>query len=303
MKLTYQKTKVDNFNTVNQILQSHFNVSTNLKKKLIKNKYVLVNNHFIPTNIELNDNDIISIDFSYSEDNDNIVPTRMLLNILYEDEWLLAIYKPPNIAVHPSFSYHSNTLSNGVRNYFDEIGLKKKIRIVNRLDLDTSGIILFAKCEYIHDLLIKQMNNNDFKKQYLCFCENAFDDLNISSTINKPIGRKEGSIIERCICSDGLVAITHYIPLQNFNNISNNESHNYSLVECFLETGRTHQIRLHLASIGHPILGDTLYGNKHPLIRRQALHSSKLCFTHPITLEKITLTSPLPDDLSLLLNK
>lgn len=157
--------------------------------------------------------------------------------------------------------------------------MHKKIRPVNRLDFYTSGIVVFAKNEYVQENLIRQMSSNTFKKEYLAICEGIFE--NPKGTINKPIARKENSIIERCISPDGKPSITHYEVLKKFDN--------YSLVRCILETGRTHQIRVHMASIGHPLLGDTMYGNPSKLTCGQALHCYKIAFIHPINKENMTI--------------
>ena len=198
----------------------------------------------------------------------------MDLDIVYEDEWILIVNKSAGIAIHPSVLHYSDSLCNGIKYYFNSISLNKKIRPVNRLDFNTSGLVIFAKCEYIQECLISQMKKNLFKKEYLAICEGSFDIK--SDTISLPIARKDNSIIERCISENGQQSITHYEVLKEFKN--------YTLIKCILETGRTHQIRVHLSAIGHPLLGDTLYGNKSDLINRQALHCYKLKFIHPITL-------------------
>ena len=183
--------------------------------------------------------------------------------------------------------HFEDSLSNGIRFYFDEIGLKRKIRPVNRLDKDTSGIVIFAKNEYVQECLVKQMKKNTFVKEYIAVCSGSFDCK--AGTIDAPIARKEDSIIERCVSEAGDKAVTHYEVLKNVNN--------YSVVKCILETGRTHQIRVHLAHIGHPLLGDTLYGTSSPLISRQALHAYKVKFIHPISLKSIELTAKIPNDI------
>ena len=215
----------------------------------------------------------------------------MDLNILYEDDSLLILNKPSNIPVHPSILHFSTSLSNGVKYYFNSINLHRKIRPINRLDKNTSGIVIFAKNEYIHSILSRQMQNKTFKKEYIAICEGFLDEK--EGTINKPITRKKDSIIERCIDSSGDESITHYKVLKEFtyNNI------NLSLLYITLETGRTHQIRVHLSSILHPILGDSLYGNTSNLISRQALHAYKVEFNHPISNEKLIITSNIPEDM------
>lgn len=272
---------------INQILQTELNVSSRLLYKLIKNNCVLLNGNICDTRVYPNINDIISVNFNYNEDNSNIVPTKMHLDIVYEDEWLLIVNKPFGTAVHPSVLHYSDSLCNGIRFYFDSIGLKKKIRPVNRLDLNTSGLVVFAKCEYIQECLISQMKDNLFKKEYLAFCNGSFEEKH--GTINLPIARKQNSIIERCISKEGQPSITHYEVLQEFNN--------YSLIKCTLETGRTHQIRVHMASIGHSLVGDSLYGCASNLINRQALHCYRLQFIHPITKKNMSFCGEIPLDL------
>lgn len=272
----------DNNQTINQILQTKFSLSTRLFNKLVKNKRIYLNSCVIDTRNIAKIGDIITIDLNYDEDNSNIVPSKMNLDIIYEDDGLLILNKPAGIPVHPSMLHYTDSLSNGIRFYFDSIGLKKKIRPVNRLDLDTSGLIVFAKNEYVQEHLIRQMSNGTFNKEYLCLAEGIFE--NKIGTINAPIARKQGSIIERCVNPNGQIAITDYEVLKTYDN--------YSLVKCYLKTGRTHQIRVHLAYIGHPLIGDTLYGNgKSYLIDRQALHSYKISFLHPVSLELLCFES------------
>lgn len=281
----------DNNLSINYILKNKLQISSKLFCKLIKDNLVYLNRNICDTRSLVHIGDIISIDFNFPEDNSNIIPTQMDLDILYEDDWFLVLNKPSGIAVHPSILHFDDTISNGLKFYFDTINLHKKIRPVNRLDLNTSGLIVFAKNEYIQECLIMQMTNNIFKKEYLAIASGILEEK--KGTINKPISRKEGSIIERCISPDGKKSITHFEVLEEFEN--------YSLVKCILETGRTHQIRVHFASIGHPLLGDSLYGQKSDLVKGQALVCYKLSFNHPIT--NIPLTFKLDENrLALKLN-
>lgn len=277
----------DNYNTVNDVLINEFQFSSRLMSKLIKNKKIYLNNSFCDTRKSINYNDEIVVDLSGKENNSNIVATNMDLDIIYEDDWFLVVNKQPGIAVHPSSLHYSDSLSNGIKFYFDKIGLKKKIRVVNRLDYNTSGIVVFAKCEYIHEQFSKQMMQHIFQKEYLCIINGFLD--NSCGIIDLPIGRKQGSIIERCIDKNGQKSITHYEVLKTFSD--------YSLVKCILETGRTHQIRVHFSAIEHPLLGDTLYGTASDLINRQALHSNKIDLIHPITKEHLSFESLLPNDM------
>lgn len=272
--------------TINSILQNELKISSRLLYKLIKLNKIELNHKPCDTRKAGTLEDTIRVNFDYEEDNSNIVPTKMDLNIIFEDDWLLVVNKPAGIAIHPSVLHYSDSLCNGIRFYFDKIGLKKKIRPVNRLDLNTSGLVVFAKCEYIQECLINQMKNNQFKKEYLAVCDGVFNEK--SGTINLPIARKENSIIERCISENGQTAITHYEVLKEFDN--------YSLVKCSLETGRTHQIRVHMSAIGHPLLGDTLYGSISDLINRQALHCYNLQFIHPVYNNDLNFFGDLPND-------
>lgn len=277
----------NNYKNINQILKQEFKLSARLMHKVIINKLVLLNNKQIDTRSSINIGDNVKIDLNYEEENDNIVPVKMNLDILFEDDCLLIINKPAGIAVHPSILHFEDSLSNGIRFYFDSIGLKKKIRPVNRLDLDTSGIIVFAKNEFVQECLIRQMNNNIFKKEYIAIVTGHLKEK--SGVINLPIARKENSIIERCISEKGQNAITKYEVIKELDSMS--------VVKCFLETGRTHQIRVHFMAIGHPLIGDSLYGSKSSLINRQALHCYSISFVHPITKEVLNITCNLPKDM------
>lgn len=193
--------------------------------------------------------------------------------------------------MHPSLHYYENSLSNGVKYYFNQIGLKKKIRPVNRLDKDTTGIVIFAKNEYVQENLVRQMATGKFEKEYVAILEGILDKK--QGTIDAPISRKENSIIERIVSPDGEKSITHYSVLKEYSS--------FSLVSFKLETGRTHQIRVHSKYIGHPILGDSLYGSPSTLISHQALHAYRITFSHPITHKQVICTSPLPEDMQIIL--
>lgn len=281
----------NNFRSINQILKQELNVSARLQHKLIEGKHIYLNGSIIDTRSSVSINDIITVNLDFYEENDNIVPTQMNLNIIYEDDGFLILNKPAGIAIHPSIQHYQDSLANGVKFYFENIGLHKKIRPINRLDLNTSGIVIFAKNQYVQESLIKQMEKNIFKKYYIAFVEGTFNSN--SGTINLPIARKENSIIERCVDKNGQIAITDYKVLSEFDN--------FSVVECFLQTGRTHQIRVHMSAIGHPLLGDNLYGNSSTLINRQALHSYKVSFIHPVTKQIMSFSCDLPDDMKLIL--
>ena len=286
MILEYKVKKTDNYMNLKELLKTYFQISDRLLIKLKNNRKIFVNGNLAFVNMGLNVGDNISIFIDFIENNSNIVPNAIPLDIVYEDDALLIINKLAGIPVHPSMEHYTDSLSNGVRFYFDKIRLHKKIRPVNRLDKDTSGLIVFAKNEYIQECLVRQMKTKQFVKEYIAICDGIFD--NKFGTINAPIARKENSIIERCVSEAGDTAITHYEIINTYAN--------YSVVKCTLETGRTHQIRVHMAYIGHPLLGDTLYGLPSHIINRQALHAYKIKFIHPITKQKLEFTAKIPAD-------
>ena len=242
----------DNKN-LRSILKDELNISSRLFNK-IKNKYVFVNGEHAIYYKDLNVNDVVEVDFRYDDDYYNNIVSNpdIKFEIVYEDDWLLIVNKGANLPVHPSLNHYDISLSNGIRAYFDKIGLNKTVRLVNRIDKDTTGLVVIAKCEYIQESLIKQMNDDSFIKEYIAIARGLVDS---SGVIDFPIARKDGSIIERCVdLVRGENAITNYVRL-NYN-----PELDISLVKCRLLTGRTHQIRVHFAYIGHPLLGDSLYG-------------------------------------------
>lgn len=275
------------YDNVKEIIKSYFQISDRLLIKLKREKRIFLNNAPVYVTEKVSVGDVLRLDMNFKEESDNIIPTKMNLDIVYEDNYFLIINKQINMPVHPSCNHYENSLSNGIKYYFNLIGLKKKIRPINRLDKDTSGIVIFAKHEYIQEMLIRQMKDHTFKKEYLAILEGNLSKT--SGTIKAPIARKAGSIMEREISEKGETAISHFELIKNFEN--------YCLVKYTLETGRTHQLRVHSKNIGHSILGDTLYGSPSNLISHQALHAYKVTFIHPITKELLTLEAPLPLDM------
>ena len=219
----------------------------------------------------------------------SIEPLYVPLSIIYEDEDLLVIDKPANMPIHPSMNHHEGTLANGLMYYFKEKGQEFTFRAINRLDRDTSGLTIVAKHLLSGGILSRQVSTKEIQRTYRAICQGCLPEI---GTIDAPIARVADSTIERCVDFEkGERAVTH------FKRIAYDGEKNLSLVELRLETGRTHQIRVHLKYLGYPIIGDFLYNPDYTFCKRQALHSASLSFIHPITKKEMHFASPLPEDL------
>lgn len=220
-------------------------------------------------------------------DSDGIVPVSMPLSILYEDEDILVINKPADMPVHPSIGNYTNTLANGVAAYLDAKDEHSPFRCINRLDRDTSGALILAKNAFSAAVLSTQMRNRQIRRTYLAVVEGITPP---NGTISAPISRVDDSVIERHVdFLRGEPAVTHYERLETKNE--------HSLLEIHLETGRTHQIRVHMGYIGHPLPADYLYHPEYDCFKRQPLHSLQLEFRHPVTDKSMCLLAPVPEDM------
>ncbi|BCZ44721.1 pseudouridine synthase [Clostridium gelidum] len=293
--------KIEEGTKIREYLKTELGLSTRLIRSASLDKRIFVNNEAVKMNRILNVGEIIKINLAKDESQD-IAPEKMDIDVIYEDEDILVVNKKPFMVVHPTKSYQSGTLANGVINYFMESNQNCIVRLVSRLDMNTSGLIIIAKNQFAHGMLSKEMSDNKVEKRYLAIVHGNLEKD--SGTIDLPIykpeeiedGVKNG--IRRVIDERGQRSITHYKVIESFKNAS--------LVECKLETGRTHQIRVHLSNMGHPIYGDTLYGfgeEEEDLIKRQALHAYALDFKSPRTGEMLELKSELPEDMKELINK
>jgi 23S rRNA pseudouridine1911/1915/1917 synthase len=216
----------------------------------------------------------------------HILPVDLPLDIRYEDDWLMIVNKPAGMVVHPTGHHREDTLANAVLWYYQQTGQAWDFHPIHRLDRLTSGLVCIAKAPQVQYQLFKN-GQKQFKRCYLALIPGRLDPPD--GTIEAPLERTPDSIIKRMVAPDGQPAITHYHTLRSQEHIS--------LLELQLETGRTHQIRVHMAHLGHPLLGDDLYGGDHALISRQALHAYKLSFQHPMTKEKITIRQEMPEDM------
>ena len=218
---------------------------------------------------------------------DHIEPVKMDLDIVYEDEYLMVINKPSGLVVHPGAGNYNNTLVNGLMYYtkhLSDVGGSTRPGIVHRIDKDTSGLLLIAKTNQIHEILADDFKNKRIKREYIALLDGVFSQG--SATIDAPIGRDKQNREKMAVVEDGKHAITHMKVLKRYDG--------YTLVSCVLETGRTHQIRVHMAYIGYPIHNDPIYSKKEADSFGQFLHSYKMNFIHPITKKEMEFICPLP---------
>lgn len=265
---------------------------------LIDEKKVKANSKVIKSNYKLKKGDFIEVEVPEPIEL-NVSAEEMNLDIVYEDEDVLVVNKEKGIVVHPAPGNYTGTLVNGILHHCSDLsGINGVIRpgIVHRIDKDTSGILVIAKNDEAHNDLAAQFKEHSIKREYYALVEGKFSKVN--GTVDKPISRDKKERIKMAINSDGKRAVTHYEVLEQYDK-------GVSLVKCTLETGRTHQIRVHMASIGHPLIGDLVYGYKRQKfnIEGQALHAKTLGFIHPRTKEYMEFTSELPNYFKELLEK
>jgi len=276
-----------NEKTIKQFLSEQKISKTALTDIKFNGGDILINGEHVTVLHRLQLGEVLTVIFPKEEISEQMKPETIPLEIVFEDEYLLVVNKPAGMNTIPSREHPTGSLANALLGYFSQEQLSQTIHIVTRLDRDTSGLVLIAKHRHIHHLFSLMQRKNEVKRMYEALCVGTLEVE--KGTINAPIARKADSIIERCVADDGQIAITHYEVIREYNG--------YSHIRLRLETGRTHQIRVHLSYLGHPLLGDTLYGGHKDCIHRQALHCSYLQFIHPITNEKIEINIPLEKDL------
>ena len=268
--------------TVKELLHRN-GVSSSLMTELKESEDgILLNGKKVFVNEKVKTGDRLLI--TLKDKRSDIAPSDIPLLVLYEDEDIIAVNKPRNMPIHPSQNHHGDTLANALMHYF--LGEDFTFRVITRLDKDTSGVVLLAKNPLSGAILGEAMKKGSIKKEYLALVNGKMNPE--KGEINAPIGRREESVILRCVTPLGKEAITFYETLQ-----SNGD---YSLVKLSPLTGRTHQIRVHLSYIGNPIYGDDLYGAAQK-DERVRLHCSKISFCHPITGEEMTIEAPLMEDM------
>ena len=259
-------------------------------QKLIDEEKVLVNDKTVKSNFKLKTNDIIVASIPEIKEIE-VKPENIELNIVYQDDDILIINKQKGIVVHPAAGNYSHTLVNALLYHCKALStINGPLRpgIVHRIDKDTTGILVVAKNDSAHQFLAKQLEDHSMKREYYALVDGKIGKD--SGIIDKPLGRNKNDRLKIGIVEDGRRAVTHYQVIERYKNTT--------LIKCMLETGRTHQIRVHMASIGHPLVGDPVYGLKKSKfkIEGQMLHAKTLGFIHPRTKEYIEFDSDLPSD-------
>ena len=270
---------------IDSYLASELSISRSKVQKLIKEGLVTVNGDIVSNNyvVKLGDKILVDDDLDYEI---RVEAEDIDIDVVYEDEWLLVINKESGMVVHPAPGHYSHTLVNALLYRF-QLSSKDSIRpgIVHRLDKDTSGLMLVAKNDEVHDALSKMIASKEVERHYLAIVDGVI--LHDTGTIDAPIGRDPNNRQKMAVTDvNGKEAITHFRVLETFTN--------HTLVECILETGRTHQIRVHMAYIGYPIHNDPVYSKKEATSFGQFLHSYKMNFIHPITKKEMEFVCPLP---------
>lgn len=289
--LTYEINEENQKKTIHEFLKAHGFSSPVIRHMKETREGIQKNGVWARVHEPLQPGDVLTLQIAENASSENIVPSALPLPILYEDEDILVVNKPAGMPIHPSQGNFDNTLANACAWYFAQKGEPFTYRVINRLDKNTTGLLIIARHAYSASLLSAMVAKRQIHREYLAICEGLVPE---SGTVEAPIARTCDSTIEREINFEtGEYACTHYRRIS----FKERPEGIYSLVALKLATGRTHQIRVHMKHIGHPLPGDFLYNPDYRVISRQALHSHKLTFTHPVTGEEMTFTAPLPEDM------
>lgn len=283
--------------TINQILKRNYKFSSRFKTKMKYQSLVDLNGTPAPGYLRPEVGDVIGV--RLPEETSDFEPEDIPLDIIYEDEDLILINKQPGIIVHPTKGHPEHTIANGVMKYMADTDQSFKVRFANRIDMDTSGIIIVAKNANSQNELSSQMRAGTVVKKYKALVEGIIGEDCFS--IELPVGRPSPESIQRAVMDEG--GKSAHSEIRVLERFSSEEYGDHTLVEVRIKTGRTHQIRVHLSHIGHPIAGDSLYGGRTDLIDRQALHAYHIEFSHPMSGERVSFDAPLPEDIAEIIEK
>lgn len=273
-------------------LKEELKLSSRIIKKLAIERQIFINKKSVKLDYKIRKNDSYMINLDRDE-SQNIEPVKMELDIIYEDESILIVNKPPFMVVHPTKSHQDDTLTNGILYYFKQKGEKSIVRLVSRLDMNTSGLVIIAKNQYTHSYFSRIMSEDLIKKEYIGICTGVYE--NEEGTINEPILKESEDSYKRIVHKDGQNSVTHFKVVEKLNG--------YTVVHFRLETGRTHQIRVHTTFLNHPLVNDELYeGEILSTNPRQFLHAYHLNFPHPMTNEIMDFKIDLPNDMKEFIN-
>ncbi|MFD2171773.1 RluA family pseudouridine synthase [Tumebacillus lipolyticus] len=288
---THTVTAAEAGQTVEEILIGTLSISRRMIQKLTRSKGVQLNRKPAYLARQVKEGDVVRAALSFQEEA-TLSAVEMPLDVLYEDQQVIVVNKPPFLLVHPTNPSQTETLSHGLTHHFSQQGLQAKVRPVHRIDRDTSGALVVAKTAFAHQHLDRQLRERELKREYLAFVAGTIAEER--GQIDAPIGKhKQNPQLRAVRPNAGEFALTRYEVIERYQDAT--------LVHLELETGRTHQIRVHMTHLGHPLLGDRQYGRigLH-LLKRQALHASRVTFLHPTSGEQLVVEAPLPDDLAAL---
>lgn len=290
--ITYIVDPEDKLVYLRDVFKKKLPVSHALLARLKVQEKIRVNGQVTRTNYRLQAGDIVTVDLNLDENN-RIIPQNIPLDIVYEDADVMVINKPPGLAVHPVSNILEGTLANAVTYYWSQRGESRLFRPINRLDKGTSGLVLVGKSQYAHQAMFRQQKQGLIHRSYQAVVQGLVAED--SGCIDLPIAHADpAGSARRAVHPEGKPAVTRFAVLERYQQ--------FTLLSLTLETGRTHQIRVHLSHLGYPICGDFIYGHASPLIDRQALHAAQISFLQPRSLKPLEFETSLPADMQQLLS-
>ncbi len=296
--IEYVVTKEDEGRYVKEILKSRMDFSSRLLTKVKYHGEILLNGKHETVRQRVAEGDVLTA--KYPEEESYFPAQDIPLDVVYEDGDLLLVNKQPGLIVHPTYNFPTGTLANAVTFHMQQRGEVYKLRFVNRLDMNTSGLVIIAKNSHAQDNISRQMQENTTVKNYIAIVHGIMEG---SGTVDEPIDRDPGHKARRHVTADGYPSVTHWEVLKTWEGKKYGDIEGFSMLKLKLDTGRTHQIRVHMSYLGHPIVGDELYGQLFGYdvppewMKRQALHAAHLELDHPVTGKRIIADAALPEDM------